>query len=232
MIIKALVNAWRSGKQMRHMYDEFMAMLKATEWMFGVTGQVLLEGRDPKEMELDLYETDRRVNKTERQIRKELVEHLAIRPQGDVPACLVLMSIVKDAERVGDYCKNLYEIRGILGSHFTDADVAQELKAYHEHVMATFRDTQQALAEGDDTLAHNIVGREKETASTLDAKVCAVAESDAPTRQAVCHALALRHMKRIHAHLCNIASSVARPVHKIDYPGKGPISPDEKNFKT
>ena len=38
-------------------------------------------------------------------------------------------------------------------------------------------------------------------------------------------ALALRHMKRVHAHLCNIASSVVQPVHRLDYFDEGALYP-------
>ena len=34
-----------------------------------------------------------------------------------MPACLVLISVVKDAERIGDYCKNLLEAAGLRMMH-------------------------------------------------------------------------------------------------------------------
>ena len=115
MVIRALINAWRSRGVMHHMYDELMEMLSATEWMFETIGRIFFENVPPEDVSNDLYARDIRVNKTERRIRRQIVEHLAIRPGGDVPACLVLMSLVKDVERIGDYCKNLYEVRAVLG---------------------------------------------------------------------------------------------------------------------
>ena len=44
-------------------------------------------------------------------------------PGVDVPACLVLMSVVKDAERIGDYCKN------VLDAAKSEAQPLKELRA-------------------------------------------------------------------------------------------------------
>lgn len=50
----------------------------------------------------------------ERAIRKQIVERMSLDKGATVPASLVLMSVVKDAERVGDYCKNLLEVDQML----------------------------------------------------------------------------------------------------------------------
>ena len=220
MFLKTLLHAWRSGVLMRHMYDELLEMIKATEWMFRKSGCVLFEDTDPKDVADDLYETDRKVNKTERTIRKEIVEHLVIRPKGDVPSCLVLMSVVKDAERIGDYCKNLYEVRDILGGPFDGDELTAQLKDVHGRILKIFQDTQKAIRESNETLAREIMAGGKDVSHELERKVREVAASTVATREAVCRALAIRHMKRIHGHLLNIASSIVQPVHRIDYLGK------------
>ena len=225
MVIKALINAWRNRGAMHHMYDELMEMLNATEWMFQTVGRVLFEGTPPDEVSTELYARDVRVNKTERNIRRQIVEHLAIHPGGDVPACLVLMSIVKDAERIGDYCKNLYEVRVVLAKDTPAHELDGEVQQLHARVLETFALTKRALLDGDEETANAVVRTAKNTARDIEAKVAAVAASNLPTRVAVCRALALRHMKRIHAHLCNIATSVVQPVHKLDYFDEGRLTP-------
>ena len=224
-MIKALINAWRSRGVMHHMYDELMEMLKATEWMFEAMGRVLFEGFDPDEISNELYATDVRVNKTERNIRRQIVEHLAILPGGDVPACLVLMSIVKDAERIGDYCKNLYEIPAVLGKGLPVEVLDAEARGVYVRIVDVFARTKTALLEGDTELAREIMDGAKALAREIDEKVVDVAGSDLPVRVAVCRALALRYMKRVHAHLCNISSSLVQPVHKLDYLDEGPLRP-------
>ena len=225
MVIKALINAWRSHGIMHHMYDQFMEMLAATEWMFQTVGRVLFENVNPDEVSDELYAKDVQVNKTERKIRQGIVEHLSIRPGGDMPACLVLMSLVKDAERIGDYCKNLYEVRAVLGKGLPADTLDSETKEMHARILGTFEKTRKALSDGDAEVAGEVVRLAKKTARELEDKVQEIAGSDLPTRVAVCRALALRHMKRVHLHLCNIASSVVQPVHKLDYYDEGSLRP-------
>ena len=232
MVLKTLLDTWRSGVVMRHMYDELLQMVQATEWMFQKAGRVLLEGLEPDKVAEDLYATDRKVNKTERKVRKEIVEHLSIRPKGDVPACLVLMSVVKDAERIGDYCKNLYEVRDILGASFGDDESMRQFREIYDLILKTFRKTQRALRDSDEDLAREIMESEKKIAHDLEQRVRAVANSDMNARDAVCRALALRHMKRIHGHLFNIASSIVQPVHKIDYFDGKPFPPRDDDPET
>jgi phosphate uptake regulator len=210
------------------MYDELMEMLTATEWMFEAIGRIFFEGVNPEDMSDELYARDVRVNKTERKIRRQIVEHLAIRPGGDVPACLVLMSLVKDVERIGDYCKNLYEVRAILGRELPSDAPDVETRKMYARILDTFKMTKQALLDGDEDVAWEVTGDAKMVARELDDKVAAVAASDLPARQAVCRALTLRHMKRVHAHLCNVASSVVQPVHKLDYVDEGSIRPPKQ----
>jgi len=224
MVVKALFDAWRSGQVMRHMYNELLQMTEAAEWMFRTVGMVLFEGKDPAPVKDELYDTDRMVNKAERSIRKEIVEHLAVRPGGDVPACLVLMSLVKDAERVGDYCKNLFEIRDLLGEAFPNDKIIALMREHHARILGTFSHVREALAEADEDKARAIMAGESEVGHDLERMVRDVAESDLPARNAVARALALRHMKRVHAHLCNIASGVIQPVHRIDYHKKTKLS--------
>lgn len=227
MVIKALYDAWRSGQVMRHMYGELLEMLASTQWMFESVGKVLFEGLDPDEIRDELYDTDRMVNKCERRIRKEIVEHLSIRPRVELPACLVLMSVIKDAERVGDYCKNLFELRDLLGETFSEDEMTGRMRDAHTQALDTFGKTQKSLREGDEDLARALLGGEKKIAYGIEKLVKEVAESEVPVLRAVCQALFLRHIKRVNAHLINIASSVVQPVHRIDYQEKKRLGDDE-----
>lgn len=217
MVVKALIDAWQSGRVMRQMYNELLQMLDACEWMFDTAEKVLFDGSDPAAPRDELYETDRLVNRAERRIRKEIVEHLTLRPQGDLPACLVLMLAAKDAERIGDYCKNLYELREMLGGPFQDDDMVRRLRKLHDETARVFDDTEKALREGGEELALRIMDSEAALAQTIEDMLREIAGSELPVRKAVVRALYLRHLRRIYAHLCNISSGVVQPVHRVDY---------------
>ncbi len=222
-MIKALIDAWHSGRVMSRMYGELLDMLEAAQNMFRIVGEVIFDGRDPDEVREEIYQTDRVINRAERRIRKEIVEHLAIHPRGDMPAGLVLMSLLKDAERLGDYCKNLFEIRELAGAAFPMDELARRIRERHAEACALFNKVQSALKDANEDLAHAIMADEKHVAGMIEKSVREVAASDLTARDAVCRALCLRHLKRIHAHLTNITSAVVQPAHRIDFRRKGKL---------
>jgi len=216
-MLKDLLFAWRDKSLLNTMYDEFTQMLKNDEWMFRKVSALLFYGEEEPDFHKELFACDILVNKTERRIRKQIVEHLTIRPKTDIVACLVLMSVVKDAERIGDYCKNLYDVWRLYGGTLKPGEFTNILIEMQKEILDTFGKVVKAFAEEDETLGHEVVENELRYGKRLDDAVVMLANSTISTKAAVCYTLACRHLKRISAHLGNIASSVIMPVHKIDY---------------
>lgn len=217
-MLSELLKMWRKIDLVKQALENFVSMIDLVESTFeAATGALLgkTEIADAKEM---IYKTDIKVNKTERNIRKDLVKHLAVNPRGDAPACLILMSVSKDAERAGDYCKNLLEVAGMLREPMANLKYADDVREMIGQVRAAFGKTRQAFAEDDQTLGHEVIVEETQIAKRSDALVEKVAGDDSLTvNEAVCLALTFRFLKRVNAHLGNIASSVVMPLHKIDY---------------
>ena len=82
--------------------NDFIQMLQTAQKEFELACQVTLHGEDPALVKEKLLNYDKSVNKAERSIRKELVVHCAVRGTIETE-CLAMMSISKDAERLGDY---------------------------------------------------------------------------------------------------------------------------------
>jgi len=94
--------------------EEFGRMLKDDTFVFSGAWDALAGTQPLDTITEPIHEKDKAVNQRERAIRKMLVEHLAVNPGSDIPGCLAMMSLVKDAERLGDYVKNLYEVTTLL----------------------------------------------------------------------------------------------------------------------
>lgn len=212
-----LRNLWRSEAPLEEQYEEFVEMLRLGRVFYGTVLEVLHGDREVGELQAQIYRTDIEINKRERRIRKEIVAHLTVSPGEEVPACLVLMSIVKDAERIGDFCKNLYESAVYLRKPISELKFAWTIDEFELYVEDLFDDTIQAFKEEDETLATEIMQTEVRMNKRFDAFLQELAASDVPTREAVCTTLIVRALKRIQAHLSNIASSVVLPVHRIDH---------------
>jgi len=216
--LSELLKMWRKIDLVKQALENFLSMIDLVESTFNAAADALLgkvNAADAKEM---IYTTDIQVNKTQRNVRKDLVEHLAVNPRGDAPACLILMSASKDAERAGDYCKNLLEVAEMLNDPVESLKYADNLREMIEQVRVAFGKTRTAFAEDDQTLGHEVIVEEIQIAKQGDNMIEKIAnDSSLNVNQAVCLALAFRFLKRVNAHLGNIASSVVMPLHKIDY---------------
>jgi phosphate uptake regulator len=106
-VLKELIQVLRGSPPLQQAVDDFSRMLElATELVLEASSVYAGEPLSAEERTA-LYEKDVQVNKLERKIRKNIVAHLGGKAPADVPYSLLLMSIVKDIERLGDFAKNL-----------------------------------------------------------------------------------------------------------------------------
>lgn len=208
---------------------DFLSMIDHCHWMYGQAGGALWGQGDVATVRGEIYTRDILVNKAERAVRKAIVTHLSMNPRQDMNLCLILMSVVKDAERVGDYCKNMMDLPEYHRMHDDANAVTTELRRIQDQVLGLFPTVLAAFREEDEEAGAALVRQEREVTRACEAVIAQVL--DAPNlsnRQAVAYTLLARFHKRVAAHLGNIASSLVMPIHKLDYfdeeylPGQGP----------
>jgi len=216
-MLRELLQAWRGKDMLSRMVGELIEMLGDAEAMFRSACAVVFEGEAADARSEDLYARDGRVNETEWKIRKQIVEHLTINPGPHAPACLALMSVVKDADRVADYAKNLFEVGCMAEGKLGDDAYAQAFRGVADDILVMFDKTRRAFAEEDETLSRELMGHEDAIEKQLDGLIPQLAGDSLPCRRAVVYTLTARHLKRISAHLGNIATAVIMPIDKIDY---------------
>ncbi len=217
-MFKELIEALRRRPLLGQMWSEMEEMLGDAVDMYRPIADVLAGRKEMTQATHDgVYETDKRINHLQRKVRKQLVAHLTVSPGSDVPISLILMSITKDAERVGDICKNLLEVaeaattppgRGSYG------DRVRELLAEGE---ALFEPTVTGIINSDRDTACRAVEGARNLAKKCDAMIDDLMKDKLPTRDAVLLTLLARYLKRVSLHLSNIASSVVMPLHRLDY---------------
>lgn len=179
-----------------------------------------LRTTDTAELPFDIRKMDRRINKYLREVRRNVLTHLTIAGTQNIVPGLVLVSIVIDVERIGDQTKNISELatmhpKRLKGGPF-EADIAQMEQAIDDIFPRVIRVlTQQDVAE-----ASAIMQLEDKTSKTADHVLKSLVTKPSkslPTATSVCLALYARHLKRINAHLTNIASSIANPFPRIGF---------------
>jgi len=216
-MFKNLIAFWKGKGFLTEVLEDFKKMLDDTKYMFESVYKGLMKGTVDSSLRDKIYEVDKQVNLLEREIRKRIVEHLSVQPSVDVPMSLILMSVVKDAERVGDYCKNIFEIVDLLDRPIKRELFEELFDSIDKKLVEEFEKTQKAFIESDEKLAKEIVCLERETVKNCDEIVQKIAKSNLPTNEAVCMALLARYFKRIAAHLANIGSSVIVPISDLDF---------------
>ena len=218
MLFRTLIKAWRGVTFLNEIMEEFDVMLHEGEKMFRNTKGLFFEEKDPSLLKDEIRSKDIKVNKLERKIRKKLVQHISMNPGEDIIAALVMMSVVKDAERIGDYCKNFLEVGELLAKPISGKWRTIFSRLFSD-VEVLFPLTRSAFFETSRDHAERVLEEDYRIADECDNLLEDVAKSDLSTNAAVCYTLLLRYLKRVAAHLGNIASAVVQPVHKIDFFG-------------
>jgi phosphate uptake regulator len=196
--------------------EKIQTMLVHDRHEFDLAMSALLGRSVAREVNDELRSTDQKVNRLEREIRRELVIHASVFGGIDTPTVLVYMSIVKDIERIGDYSKNLLDL-ALDGASFAEVPdndewqrLTRDISRYLDEAGRTFQSRDRArcrelLTEGDRLL------------DLFDERVSALVRGDDAGPQAVPRALAHRYLKRVVAHLMNLLSAVVMPVDRIDF---------------
>jgi phosphate uptake regulator len=176
-----------------------------------------------------IYKWDVQVNKLERTIRRQVIAHLSLGNSASLPYCLLLMSLVKDAERLGDYAKNVTEAGELHREPLPEDDIVGELQEIRARVEAAFAVTSEVFITSDRERALALIREGRDVTHRCDALFTWIAQSDYDAATATSVALGARFYKRIAAHVLNILTSVVMPLHKLDYYDEDEIEAEEKS---
>ncbi len=217
-MLRALLGILRTDDPLQAIGERFERMLALTEEMTLAAGEVAFGVDASPSRRTQLYERDVEVNQLERTIRKQVVAHLSIPgSRVDVPHCLLLMSLAKDVERVGDYAKNLSELVEIQAGPLPDGEIVGELQEIRRGVEAAFRAASKIFSASDREQAMEMIQQGRAIAHRCDVLISQIGRAGYGGEATTVLVLATRFYKRIGGHVLNVLSSVVMPLHKIDY---------------
>jgi phosphate uptake regulator len=226
-MLKELLGLFRTDDPLARMGEDFGTMLDLSHGLTVRAGRVLLEEPSQGDDRKEIRKSDVQINKLERKIRKQVIARLTLGTDaGAVTYCLLLMSIVKDVERIGDYAKNLAEIHHEGGGPVPDDANGAELRAIRGLVEGTFGSVHEVFVSSDSVTATGLIKDGRKTNRRCDRLIKMVAGSayDAATTTSL--VLGARYYKRIESHLLNVLSGVVMPLHKLDYYDERVLDPD------
>ena len=192
-------------------------MLTNSMHAYDITMNCLLGDTNLETVRDDLYNTDKAINELHREVRREMIIHSAVNSRNlDIPLLLSYMTMSKDIERIGDYCKNLFEIAE-TGNSFAkgdDLDTYMELK---NDIGKLIVYVQSCLNLDDESKVQDLITLGSSLNNDLDEKITALLEDKEKIQYPVATTLFYRYLKRIVSHIINAATAIIMPTDQIDY---------------
>ncbi len=169
---------------------------------------------DNEPLTVDLDAMDDVVDEGERMVRRTVLEHLSVNPSKDLVASLILVSMVQDVERVGDFARGLAELVPLAKSP-RGGVYADGLREIYGKVRPLYEMTEKAFLGDEAGIAQEVVEAQKGIKADLFEYTSSLADSDLSADMVVVYSGAARILRRIAAHLSNLCSSVVQPYDRI-----------------
>jgi len=151
--------------------------------------------------------------------------HLAVAGLEKLPSGLVLVSIIIDIERIGDYTKNIVELAMNHPTRLYGGQFESDLQRVEAAVEHNFTQTKACFEKADKEAAQELLEQYEWVSRVCDQclfRLVKEEDKSIGSGDAVSLALYFRWLKRINSHLRNITTSVVNPFDRIGFRPKQP----------
>ena len=216
-----VISLWKSEDLLSQAWEESFQMMVLSNEMFSAAIRYLRRGEKIKTLK-NLKKRDREINEFQKSVRKKVVTHFSISKNvEDFPSGLVLLNIVVDVERLGDYTKNILD----LAIHYPDPLVSEDclssLKEIEDDILSRFTDTLTAIEQQDEKLAKKLLKSYRKSFSNISDKIVndgiSGKQGYKDQKEAASVTLYARYLKRVGGHLKNITTTMLNPYEEIGY---------------
>ena len=220
-VFKDLVNIWKSEDSLSQAWASSNEMLTLSHVMFTDAIDALRSGEKNKVIK-SIKQRDTDINEYHRDIRKKVVTYYSIsKDVTNIHSGLVLINMVVDIERVGDYTKNILDLAKNYPKKLISENISDDLRVIERAVIGRFGDTIKAVEKMDEEIAKDLIKSYRNDLGKLsDNLVASSISSDlqiGEEHKASSMVLYARYLKRIGAHLKNITSVVVNPFESVGY---------------
>ena len=187
-------------------------MLDTADSMFAAATNSLL---DNEPLHVDLSTQDDIINDREQTIRRSVLEHILADPRAELSLSLLLVSIVQDAERLGDLAKSIAKAADLASSPRMGRHV-EALREIRDRVQSAFPRVRRSFIVGDAKVGRVVMDEHTQTKIDVGDFLQRLAEADDLTsNEAVVLSISARMIGRTSSHLSNIVSAVALPFDQV-----------------
>ena len=218
-MLKELLAIFRKDSMLDDAFRQSYEMLDITKQMF-LEARTTLRKTDTVQLHTSVYELDKKVNKYQREVRKEVLQYLSVAGVERLASGLNLINIIIDLERIGDYTKNIVEMAENHQAKLDAGNREEDLIRIETALEEAFNRLRFVLENSDEEAAKAMIKDYIWINPLCDKHVRGFIQEEDESlsrRSTVVLALYFRYLKRIHSHLRNIATTVYRPFHKTGF---------------
>lgn len=220
---KELINIWKSDSLLNQAWDRSYESINISREIFLEAVRILRES-DDAEINKKIRKKDKLINKYEQEVRRKVMTHCTMQGPSSLPSGMVLISIIIDVERLGDYAKNIMDLAADHPQRLYVPVYEENLTEIETDIKRAFEETIHVLREHDVDKARELMVTHKTevrricgqiVSDLVQGKVKEISQSDSTAL-----ALYARYLKRISAHLNNMVTSVVNPFDRIGFKEK------------
>jgi phosphate uptake regulator len=220
-VFKDLVNVWKAEDSLSRAWSASNEMLTLSHEMFVDSVNALRSGEKNKVIK-SIKQRDAAINEYHRDIRKKVVTYYSIsKDVTNINSGLVLINMVVDIERLGDYTKNILDLAKHHPEKLISENISDDLRVIEKAVIGRFGDTIRAVEKMDEEIAKDLIKSYRNDLGKLSDSLVASSISGnlqiGEEHKASSMVLYARYLKRIGAHLKNITSVVVNPFESVGY---------------
>jgi phosphate uptake regulator len=155
-------------------------------------------------------------------VRRKIITHFSLQNNfNDISNIMVLMNMIVDIERIGDYSKNILDLAIYYPEKLNTKTLHPELHEIEQVVKLRFDKTVDAIKTEDVELASKLIkGFKKQVTTASDRIVNNIISGELNIKsgsESAAIVLYARYLKRIGSHLKNITTTIINPIDSIGY---------------
>ncbi|HIA22935.1 MAG TPA: hypothetical protein EYN76_00655 [Candidatus Marinimicrobia bacterium] len=220
-LFKDVINLWKADDLLSQSWDESYKMLNLSHEIFQQALIYLRNGENIDTLKA-LKKRDKEINEYQRDVRRKVLTHYAVEQDtSNMADGLILINMVVDIERIGDYCKNILDLAINHDQSIKSSEISEDLAMIEEEAKSRFEKTIQAIQAQDVEIAKSLMeGYKEQMTGKSDEIVNGILKDElhfGSEARTASIALYARYLKRIGAHLKNITTTLVNPFDAIGY---------------
>ena len=220
-MFKQIFELFKSDSLYEQALGECHEMLEIVREMFNESITALRHS-DTADIPIDIYAMDKKINEFERDVRRKVMTHLVVSGKDDLGSGLILVSVVIDIERIGDYTKNIYDLALQHPTRLKGGSFEEKLNNIENSTKDFLNDAIDAFKNQDIEKARKLMLNYKKDISAVSTEIVdsiiSGKNTDFTSKESGSLCLYARYLKRIAAHSRNLVSSIVNPFERIGYP--------------